>query len=123
MEDQRTAPGTAGLLLRPEEQVFAAMLDGWGSQQLGRNLVSGTVLGRQRALATHAAAYPWVWSPLMYSRTLSSALPSSLICAVYNRTDGMVSRCSPAYDRAWLPRRWARSAQQPRWQGELQAEA
>jgi hypothetical protein len=38
VEDQRTAPGTAGLhmvaglpLLRPEEQVFAAMLDGWGS--------------------------------------------------------------------------------------------
>jgi integrase/recombinase XerC len=41
VEDHRLAPGAAGLhvvaglvLLRPEEQVFAAMLDGWGSQQL-----------------------------------------------------------------------------------------
>jgi hypothetical protein len=33
----------AGLpLLRPEEQVFAAMLYGWGSQQLARNLAPGT---------------------------------------------------------------------------------
>jgi integrase/recombinase XerC len=55
VEDQRTAPGAAGLhvvaglpLLRPEEQVFAAMLAGWGSQQLARNLAPGTVEGRQR---------------------------------------------------------------------------
>jgi integrase/recombinase XerC len=39
------APGAAVLqlvdgvaLLRPEEQVFAAMLDGWRAQQLARNL-------------------------------------------------------------------------------------
>ncbi len=75
MEDHRTAPGTAGLhmvaglpLPRPEEQVFAAMLDGWGSRQLARNLAPGTVQGRQRvvrAFATHAAAYPWAWTPQM----------------------------------------------------------
>jgi hypothetical protein len=39
------APGSAGLqlaagapLLRPGEQVLAAMLDGWRDQQLARNL-------------------------------------------------------------------------------------
>ncbi|HEV8651840.1 MAG TPA: site-specific integrase, partial [Actinomycetes bacterium] len=62
MEDQRLAPGAAGLhvvaglpLLRPEEQVFVAMLDGWGSQQLARNLAPGTVEGRQRAVRAFAA--------------------------------------------------------------------
>jgi integrase/recombinase XerC len=75
VEGHKTAPGMAGLhmvaglaLLRPEEQVFAAMLDGWASQQLARNLAPGTVEGRQRAVrafATHAAAYPWAWTPQM----------------------------------------------------------
>jgi integrase/recombinase XerC len=75
VEDQRLTPGVAGLhvvaglpLLRPEEQVFAAMLDGWGSQQLARNLAPGTVQGRQRAVrafAAHAGAWPWAWTPQM----------------------------------------------------------
>jgi integrase/recombinase XerC len=75
VEDQRLAPGAAGLhvvaglpLLRPEEQVFSAMLEGWGSQQLARNLAPGTVEGRQRAVrafAAHAGAYPWAWTPQM----------------------------------------------------------
>jgi integrase/recombinase XerC len=75
VEDHTTAPGMAGLhmaaglaLLRPEEQVFAAMLDGWGSQQVARNLALGTVQGRQRvvrAFAAHAGAYPWAWTPQM----------------------------------------------------------
>jgi integrase/recombinase XerC len=75
VEDHTTAPGMAGLhmaaglpLLRPEEQVFAAMLDGWGSQQLARNLAPATVAGRQRVVrvfAGHAAAYPWAWTPQM----------------------------------------------------------
>ena len=41
-------PGSAGLhlaagvpLLQPDEQVFAAMLDGWRAQQLARNLALG----------------------------------------------------------------------------------
>jgi hypothetical protein len=75
VKDHKTNPGTAGLhmaaglaLLRPEEQVFAAMLDGSGSQQLARNLAPATVAGRQRvvrAFATHATAYPWAWTPQM----------------------------------------------------------
>jgi integrase/recombinase XerC len=47
-------PGVAGLhlvdgvaLLRPEEQVFAAMLTGFANQQLARNLARTTVEGRE----------------------------------------------------------------------------
>ncbi|OEJ49668.1 hypothetical protein BGK72_01465 [Streptomyces agglomeratus] len=64
-----TAPGTARLhladgvpLLRPEEQVFEAMLDGWRNQQLARNLALSTINGRERkarAFAAHADAFPW----------------------------------------------------------------
>ena len=52
------APGSAGLqlaggapLLRPEEQVLAAMLDGWRVQQLARNLAFSTIGKRLAAIA------------------------------------------------------------------------
>lgn len=66
------AAGAAGLhlveglpLLRPEEQVFSAMLDGWRNQQLARNLAFSTINGRERVVqvfARHAGAFPWHWS-------------------------------------------------------------
>jgi integrase/recombinase XerC len=66
-------PGAAGLhladgvsLLRPDEQVFAAMLDGWRNQQLARNLAFCTINGREKtvqAFARHADAFPWHWTP------------------------------------------------------------
>jgi integrase/recombinase XerC len=52
-------------LLRPDEQVFDAMLAGWASQQLARNLGFGTIENRQRAVrafAAHAGCPPWQWS-------------------------------------------------------------
>ena len=73
MDVERAAPGSAVLqladgvrLLRPDEQVFTAMLDGWRNQQLARNLSFGTVESRQRsvrAFAEHAQALPWRWTP------------------------------------------------------------
>jgi hypothetical protein len=49
-----STPGAARLhvvdgvaLLRPEEQVFSAMLDGFANQQLARNLARSTVEGRE----------------------------------------------------------------------------
>jgi integrase/recombinase XerC len=51
-------------LLRPGEQVFDAMLAGWASQQLARNLGFGTIENRRRAVrafAVHANAFPWQW--------------------------------------------------------------
>ncbi|WP_370652986.1 tyrosine-type recombinase/integrase [Frankia sp. CIT1] len=48
--------------------MFAAMLEGWTSQQLARNLAVGTVEGRVRvvrAFAEHAQAFPWGWTSQM----------------------------------------------------------
>jgi integrase/recombinase XerC len=66
-------PGSARLqlaagvpLLRPEEQVFEAMLTGWRNQQLARNLAFSTVEGRAnrvRDFTRHCGAAPWEWSP------------------------------------------------------------
>lgn len=68
-----SAAGSAGLhlaggvaLLRPEEQAFAAMLDGWRNQQLARNLAFSTINGREKTVqsfARHAGAFPWDWTP------------------------------------------------------------
>jgi site-specific recombinase XerD len=70
------APGSVGLvlvggvaLLRPEEQVFAAMLEGWRQQQLARNLALGTAEGRARAVrrfAAHADCFPWQWTAALF---------------------------------------------------------
>jgi integrase/recombinase XerC len=72
----RAAPGSVGLvlvggvaLLRPEEQVFVAMLDGWGHQQLARNLALSTVESRAAGVgrfARHAACYPWQWTATLF---------------------------------------------------------
>lgn len=80
MGGNRVAPGAVGLhlvgdlpLLRPDEQVFTAMLDGWRNQQLARNLAFSTIEGREkvvRAFARHADAFPWAWSPQMVDEWL-----------------------------------------------------
>jgi integrase/recombinase XerC len=67
------APGAARLhladgvaLLRPEDQVFEAMLAGWRNQQMARNLAVSTVDGRERrlrAFGDHAGVFPWQWAP------------------------------------------------------------
>lgn len=60
-------------MLRPEEQVFTAMLDAWRNQQLARNLAFSTIEGREKAVQTfarHADAYPWAWSPQLVDEWL-----------------------------------------------------
>ena len=54
-------------LLRPDEQVFEAMLEGWRNQGLARNLAGSTVKARERqvrAFQAHAGAFPWEWTTL-----------------------------------------------------------
>lgn len=73
-------PGAARLqlvdgvsLLRPAEQVFEAMLEGFANQQLARNLARTTVEGREntvRAFAAYVSAFPWEWSPAMVDEWL-----------------------------------------------------
>ncbi|MGI5200359.1 hypothetical protein ACQEU6_01915 [Spirillospora sp. CA-108201] len=60
-------------LLRPDEQVFAAMLDGRRNQQLARKPAFGTIEGRERtarAFADHVNAFPWEWTPAMVDEWL-----------------------------------------------------
>ena len=60
-------------LLHPDEQVFAAMLEGWRAQQLARNLAPATAGRREamvRAFAAHADAMPWRWGPQMLDEWL-----------------------------------------------------
>ncbi|MEU7768965.1 hypothetical protein AB0B25_28235 [Nocardia sp. NPDC049190] len=51
--------------MQPEEQVFAAMLDGWRNQQLARTLAFSTIGSREKVLQAfirYADAYPWHWT-------------------------------------------------------------
>ncbi|MEV0492257.1 tyrosine-type recombinase/integrase [Streptomyces atratus] len=53
-------------LLRPDEQVFEAMIKGWRNQQLARNLSQGYVNDQERTVRSftrHADAMPWQWAP------------------------------------------------------------
>jgi len=75
-----SVPGAAGLhlvdgvvLLRPEEQIFTAMLTGFANQQLARNLARTTVEGREttvKAFAAYVNTYPWQWTPAMVDEWL-----------------------------------------------------
>jgi integrase/recombinase XerC len=61
-------------LLRPDEQVFTAMLRGWSDQQLARNLAVGTIEGRVnavRAFTAHANTFPWQWRPQLVDEWLA----------------------------------------------------
>lgn len=61
------------MLLRPEEQVLEAMLDGWRAQQLARNLAFSTIAKRLaaiRAFTAHADASPWAWTAQMVDEWL-----------------------------------------------------
>jgi site-specific recombinase XerD len=65
-----SAPGTllqeAATLLRPQDQVFEAMVAGWRDQQLSRNLNRSTIDDRVSALRRFQAFtndYPWLWRP------------------------------------------------------------
>ena len=76
MEAERQAPGAAVLqlvpgvrLLRPDEQVFTAMMEGWADQQLAQNLAKSrkliaallTAIGP--AAERYAAKYFYRFSP------------------------------------------------------------
>src|SRR3954453_3663834 len=53
-------------LLHPEDQVLAAMLDGWGVQQTSRMFTASTVVGRRQLVERFVRwtnEYPWRWRP------------------------------------------------------------
>ncbi|MBP2527356.1 MULTISPECIES: tyrosine-type recombinase/integrase [Nocardiaceae] len=75
MVERWTVPGSApqlflagtSPLLRPDEQVFAAMVDGWRKQQLSRNLGVQTIKMRVdlvRRFQQYTNEFPWHWRPM-----------------------------------------------------------
>ncbi|SEN92378.1 hypothetical protein SAMN05216281_11944 [Cryobacterium luteum] len=75
MASRRLEPGFApeilssrvSVLLRPDEQTFAAMISGWTDQQLARGLKRSTIEPRLklvRRFQTFTNAYPWTWKPV-----------------------------------------------------------
>lgn len=111
-----TVPGTAGLhlvggatLLRPEEQVAEAMLEGWRNQQMARNLALSTIEGRHNAVKAfthHADAFPWQWSAQMVDEWLGDlrAIRHLKQSTLRNYAEAVRSFCAfltdPAYDWA-----------------------
>ena len=59
-----TADGVG--LLRADERVFAAMLDGWRAQMLARGLTTATIktnCGVVERFQRYAGTFPWQWQP------------------------------------------------------------
>ncbi len=53
-------------LLRPDVQLFDAMLKGWRHQQLSRNLAPATIAAGTSIVSrfqVHSAEFPWRWTP------------------------------------------------------------
>ena len=53
-------------LLRPDVQMFDAMLAGWTSQRLARRLAPGTIGPSTvlvRRFQSHSGVFPWAWTP------------------------------------------------------------
>lgn len=73
MVSRGQVPGSAALvlvegaaLLRPDAQVFEAMLDGWEAQQVSRSLGAAAInssLGVVRRFQAHSGEFPWSWTP------------------------------------------------------------
>ena len=107
VDSRGSAPGAARLhladglpLLRPEEQVFEAMLDGWRNQQLARNLALSTIekrAGRLRAFFAHAGTYPWEWAPQHAARAAGTGSRSTAA----SRTCRTLRRCRPGRPPRW----------------------
>jgi integrase/recombinase XerC len=107
------APGAAGLhladglaLLRPEEQVFTAMLEGWRNQQLARNLAPSTINGREKAVqafARHAEVFPWHWTSALVDEWLGDrrAVGSLKRSTLRNYQEAVRSFCSYLIDPAY----------------------
>ena len=73
MSEGERQPGSASLvvvagavLLRPDLQVFEAMLEGWSAQQVARRHRAATIqssVGLVRRFQTHNGEFPWSWTP------------------------------------------------------------
>jgi len=100
-------------LLRPDEQVFDAMLAGWASQQLARNLGFATIENRQRvvrAFAAHAGCFPWQWSAQLVDEWCTDlrAVRHLARSTVRNYTEAVRLLLSRAAEGGRVEGRWRR---------------
>lgn len=113
MGNKALAPGSARLhvvggvpLLRPDVQVFDAMLDGWRNQQLARNLAFGTIEARSnvvRAFVRHADCLPWQWTLRLVDEWLGDlrAVRNLKRSTLRNYSEAVRSFCAYVTDPAY----------------------
>lgn len=98
-------------LLRAEDRVFEAMLDGWRAQQLARGLTTASILAAYRLVArfqAHANEYPWTWSPQHFEEFLAdrrSGTPPLALSTLRANAGAIRAFCAyvtePRY--GWIP--------------------
>ena len=115
MASRRLEPGFApellrsqrAVLLRPDEQTFAAMLSGWTDQQLARGLKRSTIEPRLKLVERFQAftnAYPWTWKPVDVEEFMSELRSGSGVAVSTLRAHQAAIRlfcdfvCDPRYD-------------------------
>ncbi|HEX4218436.1 MAG TPA: site-specific integrase [Acidimicrobiales bacterium] len=98
----------------PENEMFEALLDGWRTQQLSRNLSFGTINGGAgvvRRFRDHAGSFPWDWAPADLERWAATLRMASRAHSTVRSYEVSVRLflayvCDPAngWDRACLER-------------------
>ncbi len=99
----------------PEQSTFEAMIDGWRSQRLARNLAFATVESGARVVCRFAeatGAYPWEWSPADLESWTAGLRVGNVLARSTVRTYGLTVAgfldyvCDPVYgwDRVCLGR-------------------
>ncbi len=90
----------------PEHAVFEAMLDGWRTQRLSRNLAFSTVESGARIVRrfrVETGAYPWHWSPADLERFLGGLRQRDALARSTVRNYGLMIGgfldyvCDPVY--------------------------
>jgi integrase/recombinase XerC len=107
-------------LLRPDQQVFQAMLDGWRNQQLARNLSFATIEARERLVGRfrrYTGADPWQWTAtdaedfFTELRAMKGASHSTLLAYQNALRLFMSYLTDPAY--GWAEECWRRFGTHP----------
>jgi len=96
-------------LLRADEQVFAAMMEGWADQQLARNLAVSTVVkgaATVRAFAAHADALPWAWDARMLDEWLGDLRGVRGLARLISSARRTLVKIGP-WRKMNSPRRWS----------------
>lgn len=89
----------------PEHEMFEALLDGWRSQQLSRNLSFTTIANGERVVRRfqdHAGSFPWGWTSEEFEAWISGLRKTSRALSTVRAYEMAVHSflsyaCDPAY--------------------------